>query len=232
MTRKQIVTRFHLFLLGVLVAITGDGRRQDPGRGRSAGALGPQRPARSGLAAQLRRWRSFPVIGVLLDGSVCRDWPFRVPPEQIEPGRYAADAMLTGLLLIAALRALQFSHDPDRHRLGHRSGAHRHLSASRLIHASPRHHAAEFGAQRLCRRAAALDHEGSRPTGRRRPSSDRHPLRHRRRLALAVVAWFRPDPVDMLPAIGAAVLFVPIVIGGLFSFIRRKALKRRASRSP
>ena len=40
-------------------------------------------------------------------------------------------------------------------------------------------------------------------------------------LALAAVAWFRPDPADMLPATGVAVL-VPIIIGGLFSFLRRK----------
>jgi len=212
--RKLIVTRFHLLLLGVLVAITATAVvkiKAEVGLPVHWGLNGqPDQiwPRNQALAI-------FPVIGVLLTAIFGAIGQF-APREQVEPGRYVAEAILTGLLLVLCALQLSFI----------LIGIGSDIDLARIV---------TFGvALILVLLGFALPSSAPNAyAGVRLPwtMKDRANWTATHRLtgvlciiaglALAAVAWFRPDLVDMLPAIGIAVL-VPILIGGLFSFIRRK----------
>jgi uncharacterized membrane protein len=214
MTRKLIVTRFHLLLLGVLVAITATAFvkiKAEVGLPVHWGLNGqPDQiwPRNQALVI-------FPVIGVLLTALFGAIGRF-APPEQVEPGRYVAEAMLSGLLLLLCALQLSFI----------LIGIGSDIDLARIV---------AFGLA-LILLLLGFTLPNSAPNayaGVRLPWSmkDRANWTATHRLTgalyvvaglgLAAVAWFRPDPVDMLPAIAVAVL-VPILIGGMFSFIRRQ----------
>lgn len=214
MTRKQIVTRFHLLLLGVLVAITATAFvkiNADVGLPVHWGLDG--RPDQ--IWPRNQALLIFPIIGVLLVALFAAIGQF-ARPEQIEPGRYIAEAMLTGLLLLLCALQLSFIF----------IGIGSDIDLARIV---------TFGvALILILLGFALPNSAPNAyAGVRLPwtMKDRANWTATHRLtgilyivagvALATVAWFRPDPVDMLPAIAVSVL-APILIGGIFSFIRRK----------
>lgn len=214
MTRKPIVTRFHLFLLGVLAAITATAFvkvHADTGLPVHWGFDGkPDRiwPRNEALLV-------FPAIAVLLTGIFAAIGQF-APVEQIEPGRHISEAMLTALL--GLLCALEFSlvligvgSDIDMVRIIAFA-----LAALLIIlgNVLPKSQPNVFAGLRL-------------PWTMRDPGN--WAATHRLTgilyllsgLGLGAVAWFMPDPADMLPAIGVAV-FAPVIVGGLFSFVRSR----------
>ena len=214
MTRKLIVTRFHLFLVGVLLAVM-------------ATALvkiqaGTDLPVHWGFDGKPDRFwprlpalLMFPVIGFLLTGLFALIGRF-APVEAIEPGRHMSQLLLTGLLgllcaLEFALILLGIGADLDMIRLVCFAVAIFLLILGSLLPQS----------QRNSITGLRLPWTLKDPAGWRASHLVTGVLVAVGGIGLAVVAWFRPTPSDMLMALGAAV-FVPIIVGGLFSFVRSK----------
>lgn len=214
MTRKSIVTRFHLFLLGVLIAVTATSFVKIP-----AGTDLPIHWGFDGKPDQF--WPRipalliFPVIGAVLTGLFALIGRF-APVERIEPGRHVSEAMLTGLLGLSC--ALQFSLiligiDSD-------------LDMVRIISFALAVFLVILG-------NVLPKSERNSYTGLRLPWTLNDPANWTAShwvtgilfivggVGLGLVAWLRPDPASMLVALGAA-LFLPIIVGGIFSFVRSK----------
>jgi uncharacterized membrane protein len=214
MTRKLIVTRFHLFLVAVLVAVM-------------ATALvkvqaGTDLPVHWGFDGKPDRFwprlpalLMFPVIGVFLTALFALIGRFG-PVESIEPGRHMSEALLTGLL--GLLCALEFALILI--------GIGSDLDMIRLI-------CFAIAVFLLLLGGALPRSQRNSITGLRLPWTLKDPAGWRAShlvtgilfavggICLGLVTWFRPTPSDMLIALGAAV-FLPIILGGLFSFVRSK----------
>ena len=214
MTRKQIVTRFHLFLFGVLVAITATAFvkiHADVGLPVHWGFDGkPDRVWPRNEALLL-----FPLVGLVLTVLFAAIGQF-APVEQIEPGRYIAEAMLTGLL--GLLCALQFGLLLI--------GVGSDIDMVRII-------AFAMAVLLILLGMALPNSQPNAYAGIRLPWTLRDPKNwaaaHRvtgilfivAGVGLGLVAWLQPDPADMLSAIGAAIA-LPLLIGGVFSLLRAR----------
>ena len=96
MTRKPIVTRFHLLLLGLLIGIAATGFFKihvEAGLPVHWGFDGkPDQIWPRNQALPI-----FPIAGILVTGLFALIGAL-VPPEQIDPGRYVSEAILAGVL--------------------------------------------------------------------------------------------------------------------------------------
>ncbi|MDR3470206.1 MAG: DUF1648 domain-containing protein [Devosia sp.] len=213
MTRKPLVTRFHLLVFAVLIAITATALVKVP-----ADAGLPVHWGFDGKPDQV--WPRNPALAVMPAIGLALTAVFALvgqvaPVEQIEPGRNMAEAMLTWLL--GLLCAIQFSliligvgSDIDMVRLVAFAVAALLLVVGGLLtQASPN----AYAALRLpwTMRSASAWTAVHRLTGA---------LLALGGLGLGAVAWLRPQPADMLFGIGAAIV-VPLVVGMLFSLIPR-----------
>jgi uncharacterized membrane protein len=214
MTRKPVVTRFHLFAFGVLIAITATAFvkiHAETGLPVHWGLDGkPDQvwPRNTALLVM-------PAIAVAL-GALFGAIGFLVPAEQVEPGRRVIETMLTGFL--GLLCALQFAliligvgSDIDLVRIVAFAVAALLLGLGAMLPNSPptgysgirlpwtmRNRANWVAAHRLT--GALMIVAGA---------------------ALGLVAWLWPNPTDMFAALAAAIL-LPLILGGLFSFIRSR----------
>jgi uncharacterized membrane protein len=207
MTRKPLVTRFHLLLLGALAAITATAFvkvNADVGLPVHWGFDG--RP--DAVWPKTQALLIFPLIGIVLFALFAAIGHF-APVEKIEPGRHISEALLSGLLLLLsglqlALILIGVGSDIDLVRIiafavaallvgfgvilpGADAKAYRGLRLPWSI---------GVGWSAIHRLAGVLLVAGG--------------------LILGAVAWLRPDPVDVLPTIGGAVL-VPLLVSALFS---------------
>jgi uncharacterized membrane protein len=215
MIRKQIVTRFHLFLIGVLVAITATAYVKIPADSGLPVHWGfdghPDRIWPRDAALLL-----FPIVGLLLTALFAAIGQFAAV-ERVEPGRHVAETMLTGLL--GLLCALQFSliligigSDIDMIRIISFAVA---VIVLLLGIALPKSQPNAYAGIRLPwtvrnDRNWAMTH---RLTGILLVVGG---------IGLALVAWLWPDPANLLEAMAAALL-VPFAAGTLFSFVARRA---------
>jgi uncharacterized membrane protein len=212
--RNWLVTRFHLFLFGVLIAITATGYVKIPaatGLPMHWGLNGqPDEvwPRDSGLVAM-------PLVALVLIILIAVIGRL-TPSEKTEPGRYIAEAALTGVLLV--LCALQFSllligtgSDVDLTRIVASVVA---IALIVLGLALPRSAPNAYAGIRLpwTMTDTANWIATHRLTG---------VLMIIGGIALALVALFWSSPVNLLEAIGPAI-FLPIIIGGIFSFVRSR----------
>jgi uncharacterized membrane protein len=209
-----LVNRFHLLLLGLLAAITAVAYVKIP----AATGL----PVHWGFDGRPDRiWPRdaaiaiFPVVAVLLVGLFAAIGRL-APPEQVEPGRPVAEAMLAGLLGLFC--ALQFALILI--------GVGSDIDMVRII---------AFGvAALLVLLGLALPRSGPNPhAGIRLPWTLRDPgnWRASHRLAgvllvlgglwLALVAWLWPDPVSLLSAMAVAIV-APLAVAAIFSFVRSR----------
>ncbi|HTJ59412.1 MAG TPA: SdpI family protein [Devosiaceae bacterium] len=212
MDRKPLVTRLHLTLFGVLVAITAVAFVKIPA------AIGL--PVHWGLDGRPDQvWPRneallvFPAIGLVLTGVFAAIGQF-APVEQVEPGRHISEAML--LVLLGLLAALEFSliligvgSDIDMVRIVAFGVATLLIVLGNVL---PRSQPNAYAGVRL---PWTLKDPGNWAATHRLTGV----LFIVAGAGLAAVAWFRPDPADMLPAIGIAI-FLPLLVGGLFSFSR------------
>jgi uncharacterized membrane protein len=214
MTRKPIVTRFHLFLLGLLAAITAAAFfKISPDMGLPVHWGFDGRPDR--VWPRNEALVLFPIVAVCLTGLFLAIGQF-APSEQVEPGRHISEAALTGLLLLCC--ALQFSLILI--------GVGSDIDMVRVI--------AFCMALLLVLLGIALPN--SQPNayaGIRLPWTMKDPrawsAAHRvtgvlfilAGIGLAGIAWVLPDPADMLPAIGVAI-FLPLLVGGIYSWVRSR----------
>jgi uncharacterized membrane protein len=214
MEREQIVGRFHLAMLGFLAAITATAVYKIP----EASGL-PVHWGFDGRPDQIwprdEALMVFPIIAICLTALFAAIGQF-APVERVEPGRHISAAMLTGLL--GLLCALQFSLILI--------GVGSDIDLIRIIAFA----LALFwmGTGVALTQAKPIDF-----TGLRLPWTIKHPANWTAShwlagglmvvcgLGLIAVAWLQPGPVDLLIAIAAALL-LPLVLGGLFSFVRSR----------
>lgn len=218
MPRKPLVTRFHLLLLGLLVAVTATAFVKIP-----ADAALPVHWGLDGHPDQV--WPRipallmFPLIGAVITGLFLAIGRF-TPPELVEPGRSISETVLAGVLLLFC--ALQFAMILI--------GVGSDIDMVRFI---------AFGLAALSI-ITGLSLPQSQPNvfaGIRLPWTMADPgnwrATHRLTgglmvlggLGLAAVAWLWPDPVDMMLAMAAALL-LPVIIGGIYSFARARGGRR------
>lgn len=212
--RKLLVTRFHFFLFGVLLAITATGYVKIP----AATGL-PMHWGLNGHPDEI--WSRDPallamplvaLVLLVLTAVLGR----LAAAEKVEPGRYIAEAGLSGVLLV--LCALQFSllligtgSDIDMTRIVAGVVA---VALVILGLALPRSAPNAYAGIRLPwtmtdKANWAATH---RLTGMLMVLSG---------LGLALVALLWPEPKNLLATIGPAIL-VPIAVGGIFSFVRSR----------
>jgi uncharacterized membrane protein len=212
MTRKQIVTSFHLLVLGFLVAITATAYVKIP--------AGTDLPVHWGLNGnpdwvwpRAPALLIFPAIAVLLTALFALIGQF-APVEKIEPGRYVAEALLSGLLILfdalqLGLLMIGVGSDIDMVRIVG-------LGVAVVL---------------VLLGAALPTSEYNAYTGVRLPWTFRNPghWRASHRVAgilciiggvgLGAVAWLFPDPGTVMLALLAAV-FMPLILAVLYSWLR------------
>jgi immunity protein, SdpI family len=212
--RSFLVTRFHILLFGVLLALTATGYAKIP--------AAPGLPMHWGLDGHPDEvWPRDPALMVMpIVALVLLALIFAIgrlaPVKKIEPGRYVTEAAATGVLLV--LCALQFSLLLI--------GVGSEIDLTRIV--------AFVVAIALVILGAALPRSAPNAyAGVRLPwtMTDKANWTATHRLTgvlmviagfgLALVALLWPDPVNLLAAIGPAV-FAPVLIGGVFSFVRSR----------
>lgn len=214
MTRKPIVTRFHLFGLVVLLVVMGTAFVKIPA-GHDFPVHWDYYGKPDQFWARIPALLTFPIIGIVLTALFALIGRL-APVTRVEPGRHMSEALLTGLL--GLLCALEFSLLMI--------GVGTDLDPIRAICFVVAAFLAILG-------AVLPRSERNSINGLRLPWTPTNPANWRAShwvtgilfaiggIGLGLVAFFEPAPTVMLIVLGAAIL-LPIVLGASFTFVRSK----------
>jgi uncharacterized membrane protein len=217
MTRKQIVTRFHLLVLGFLVAITATAYVKIP--------AGTDLPVHWGLNGtpdwvwpRNTALLIFPTVAVLLTALFALIGQF-APVEKIEPGRYVSEALLSGLLIMfdalqIGLLMIGLGSDIDMVRIVGFGVALVLLLLGATLPTS------EYNAYAGVRLPWTFRNAGHWRSSHRVAGI----LCIIAGLGLGVAAWLFPDPGTVMLALLAAV-FMPLILAVLYSVLRSFSAK-------